>query len=29
MQEWLAGSQKEIADGLPDQWLVDMVRNAR
>jgi len=29
MQEWLAGAQKEIADGLPDQWLVDMVRNAR
>jgi len=29
MQEWFAASQKEIADGLPDQWLVDMVRNAR
>ena len=29
MKEWLADSQKEIADGLPDQWLVDMVRNAR
>lgn len=29
MQEWLAGAQREIEDGLPDQWLVDMVRNAR
>jgi glutathione S-transferase len=29
MQEWLAGAQQEIDDGLPDQWVVDMVRNAR
>jgi glutathione S-transferase len=29
MQEWLAGARKEVADGLPDQWQVDMVRNAR
>ena len=29
MQEWLAGAEREIEDGLPDQWLVDMVRNAR
>lgn len=29
MQEWLAGAQREIEDGLPDQWQVDMVRNAR
>jgi glutathione S-transferase len=29
MQEWLAGARQEVADGLPDQWQVDMVRNAR
>lgn len=29
MQEWLVGAQLEIENGLPDQWLVDMVRNAR
>jgi len=29
MQEWLAGAQTEIEAGLPDQWTVDMVRNAR
>ena len=29
MQEWRAGAQQEIADGLPDQWLIDMQRNAR
>ena len=29
MQEWLAGARQEIEDGLPDQWVVDMVRNAR
>jgi len=29
MQEWLAGAEREIEEGLPDQWLVDMVRNAR
>ena len=29
MQEWLEGAQKEIAEGLPDQWKVDMVRNTR
>ena len=29
MQEWMAGAQQEIAEGLPDQWKVDMVRNAR
>lgn len=29
MKEWLAGAQQEIDDGLPDQWVVDMVRNAR
>lgn len=29
MQEWRAGAQQEIEDGLPDQWVVDMVRNAR
>jgi glutathione S-transferase len=29
MQEWLAGAQQEIAAGLPDQWTVEMVRNAR
>ena len=29
MQEWLAGAKQEIEDGLPDQWLVDMVRNVR
>ena len=29
MQEWLLSSQQEIDDGLPDQWVVDMIRNAR
>ena len=29
MQEWRAGAQQEIADGLPDQWLLDTPRNAR
>lgn len=29
MRDWHAGAQQEIADGLPDQWTVDMVRNAR
>lgn len=29
MQEWLDGARQEIEDGLPDQWVVDMVRNAR
>jgi len=29
MQEWLAGAQQEIDDGLPDQWVVDMIRNIR
>lgn len=29
MQEWGAAAQQEVADGLPDQWLVDMSRNAR
>jgi len=29
MQEWRAGAEQEIEDGLPDQWQVDMVRNAR
>lgn len=29
MQEWMAGAEQEIADGLPDQWKTDMVRNAR
>lgn len=29
MQERRAGAQQEIADGLPDQWKVEMVRNAR
>lgn len=29
MQEWHAESAKEIEAGLPDQWIVDMVRNAR
>ncbi|MGI9400818.1 MAG: glutathione S-transferase family protein [Rhizobiaceae bacterium] len=29
MQEWRAGSIKEIENGLPDQWVVEMVRNAR
>lgn len=29
MQEWKLASQQEIDDGLPDQWLIDMVRNAR
>jgi glutathione S-transferase len=29
MQEWRAGAEQEIAEGLPDQWLIDMPRNAR
>ena len=29
MQAWRAGARKEIEDGLPDQWTVEMVRNAR
>jgi hypothetical protein len=29
MQAWLKGAQEEIADGLPDQWQVEMPRNAR
>lgn len=29
MQAWRAAAQQEIDDGLPDQWTVDMVRNAR
>src|SRR5262249_55566968 len=29
MREWRAGAAQEIAAGLPDQWQVDMVRNAR
>ena len=29
MQEWRVGAEREVADGLPDQWQVDMVRNAR
>ena len=29
MVEWLAGAQKEIDEGLPDQWLLDMNRNTR
>ncbi len=29
MQTWLKGAQEEIADGLPDQWQVEMQRNAR
>ena len=29
MQEWRNGAKREIDDGLPDQWQVDMVRNAR
>jgi glutathione S-transferase len=29
MKEWMVGARKEIEDGLPDQWAVDMVRNAR
>jgi glutathione S-transferase len=29
MQEWRTSAQQEIDDGLPDQWVVDMVRNAR
>jgi glutathione S-transferase len=29
MQVWLAGARQEVAGGLPDQWQVDMVRNAR
>lgn len=27
--EWRNGAQQEIDDGLPDQWVVDMDRNAR
>jgi hypothetical protein len=26
MQEWRAGAEQEIAEGLPDQWLIDMPR---
>lgn len=29
MQEWMVDAKQEIVDGLPDQWKVDMVRNAR
>jgi glutathione S-transferase len=29
MKDWLAGAEQEIENGLPDQWVVDMVRNAR
>jgi glutathione S-transferase len=29
MQQWRAGAAQEIASGLPDQWQIDMVRNAR
>ncbi len=29
MRDWHAAAQQEIDDGLPDQWTVDMVRNAR
>ena len=29
MQEWYADAQQEIDEGLPDQWVVDMIRNAR
>lgn len=29
MQEWRAAAENEIANGLPDQWQVEMVRNAR
>jgi len=29
MQEWQISAQQEIDNGLPDQWAVDMVRNAR
>ena len=29
MQEWHLSAKQEIEDGLPDQWIVDMVRNAR
>jgi glutathione S-transferase len=29
MQEWRESSKREIDKGLPDQWTVDMVRNAR
>ena len=29
MKEWKIGAQQEIDNGLPDQWVVDMVRNAR
>lgn len=28
MEEWRAGAPRELDDGLPDQWAVDMVRNA-
>ena len=29
MKEWRAGAQQELDNGLPDQWIVDMKRNAR
>lgn len=29
MQEWHSESNKEVEAGLPDQWVVEMVRNAR
>lgn len=29
MRQWHAGAEAEIANGLPDQWGVEMVRNAR
>jgi glutathione S-transferase len=29
VQDWRAGAQLEISDGLPDQWPADMQRNAR
>lgn len=29
MQEWHTGATQEIAEGLPDQWKLEMVRNAR
>lgn len=29
VQAWKAAAHQEIEDGLPDQWQVDMVRNAR
>ncbi|MEM7464928.1 MAG: glutathione S-transferase, partial [Pseudomonadota bacterium] len=29
IQEWFQESKKEIDAGLPDQWVVEMVRNVR